>query len=225
MRVFYYIALMKHLTIEYQGGHEHFKAPDNWEEVPFFKYISFLELTYKKDFDAKEVFKLMFGLSDEALNSDMRVQMVHRMNEQLNFLSEEPQEEKIPDWFKYKGEFYRVPLEIGEMTLSKYRDMVETASEILQGIDKTPLDMLKTYPEIIAIFLTEKEGYTQTDLVDLAKEVEKLPTSEVVTLGGFFLNKFANLKNGTRPKWYKRLAIKIRKAQDLGKSQKILVIS
>lgn len=216
---------MKNLTIEYQGGKENFRAPDGWHEVPFNKYIQFLELTYKKEFDAKEVFKLMFGLSDKALNSDLRVQMVHRMNEQLNFLSEEPENAKLPDYFKYKGEFYRVPLEIGELSLSKYRDMVETASEILQGADKTPVDMLKTYPEIIAIFLTEKEGYTQTDLIDLAREIEKLPTNEIVTLGGFFLSKFASLRSGTRPKWYQRLATKIQKARVLGKSRKILVIS
>jgi hypothetical protein len=218
---------MKYSKFIAEGLTEKVEVPEDWIDVPFHKYPKFLRLCEEGKNgrpDPKEVFKLFFGLSQEMVDSDFDLKMLHSMNEQLNFLSTDPNQTKVATHLKIDSVLYRVPSSVSEMKLGKYRDIVETGTEILTGRTESVVDLLETYAEIIAIFIA-KEGYTQTDLDDLKEKVETLPTPEIISLGNFFMNQFENLRSNTSKNWFKveKKTTAIRK-RALMKSVKILVI-
>ena len=216
---------MRFLKFNAKKGSESVKAPDGWEDVPFSKYPVFLDLCHagKNGIpDPKEVFKLFFDLSEEMVNSNFRIEQLHAMNEQLNFLTEEPKVKHKGTHFKFREEFIRIPQSISELSLGKYRDIVEVAAEVLQGRVDNAVEMLKTYPEMVAVFIAP-EGYTETMLKDLSEEIEKLPTPEVVALGNFFIGQFVNSKHGIKKSWFKKLLTMHKNKPSFPKSLKILV--
>tara|TARA_R110000824_G_scaffold42703_2_gene125442 strand:+ start:283 stop:945 length:663 start_codon:yes stop_codon:yes gene_type:complete len=212
----------------YKAGNlvEKVKIPENWNDVPFHKYPDFVELCengVNGTPEPKEVFKLMLGISQRMVDSNFKISMLEAMNQQLNFLSIAPTVKKRATHFRFKGNNVRVPNSVSEMKLGKYRDIIETCSAVLTGEEKSVSAMLKTFPEVIAIFCAP-EGYTQTDLDDMSEEIAKFPTPEILVLGNFFMNQFVNLKNGTSANWFKKLIKTITPTSQLA-SVKLLKIS
>ena len=190
---------MKHSVFVAGKLEEKVEVPESWLDVPFFKYPKFLKLIEEGEGkpDTKEVFKLFFGISNEMADSNFKIEMLHSMNQQLNFLKAEPFTKELATHFKFKGKSFRIPNEISEMSLGRYRDIVESGAEVLSGKTGSLIETVETYPEMIAVFVAP-EGYTPTCLEDIASEINKLPTPEIIGLGNFFLRQYAILKAGTR---------------------------
>ena len=206
---------------------EKVNVPESWADVPFSQYVDFVKLCEEGSNGSpnpKDVFKLLFGLSKEMVDSNFKIEMLESMNQQLNFLSATPKTDRLATHFKFGEKVVRIPSSISEMKLGKYRDIVETGSSILTGSMTKMSEMLTTFPEMIAVFVAP-EGYTQTDLDDMKVQIEKLATPEIVELGNFFMNQFVSLKNGTSKNWFKTLIPKTGpiSSQDSTKSLKILV--
>ena len=203
---------MKFVKFKSKTKTEKAKCPDEWNDVPFKNYADFLKLTEEGDGvpNPKEVFKLFFGLTDEMVNSDFRVEQLIAMNEQLNFISEAPKHTvKATHFKKPDGLFVKIPSRVEYLSLGKYRDIVETASEVLQDDEPSIVNMISLYPEMIAIFCMDKDDYSQDDLDELSEIIAQCPTPDVVELGNFFFQEFANLKRGTFHKWWHHLKMMI----------------
>lgn len=215
---------MKHSVFKSGKLEERVEVPESWLDVPFFKYPDFLELIEKGEGrpDTKEVFKLFFSISEDMANSNFKIEMLHSMNSQLEFLKAEPFTKELATHFKFKGKSFRIPNEIGEMTLGKYRDIVESGAEVLSGRTSSLIETIKTYPEMIAVFVAPK-GYTPTDLEDLAKEINVLPVPEIIGLGNFFIRQYVSLRSGTLKNSLLLSKITNKNKPDFQKSLKILV--
>tara|TARA_R110002167_G_scaffold345421_2_gene555252 strand:- start:16 stop:675 length:660 start_codon:yes stop_codon:yes gene_type:complete len=216
-------------SLEFKAGKlvEKCQVPEGWNDVPFTTYIKYLELIEftEGDADPLEIFKLFFGISDDMAKSNFRIEMLVSMNEQLNFISTAPETKEFPTHFKMGKEYHLIPKDISELTLGRYRDIVETGAHILQGFEESPTAMIKTFPEMIAIFCAP-EKYTQTYLDEMVKTIEQFSTPEIVVIGNFFIRQYVILRSGTKQSWFHRLAATLRRMiqQNFPKFQRISVI-
>lgn len=202
---------MRHLKVSYKGGSEEVTVPEGWKDVPFKNNIIFQKLVKAGDGvpDPKEVFKLFFGMSDKAVNSDMKLEMVKNMTESLNFITEQPAPE-VPTHLRVGEDYFPVVEDIGYLNLGSYRDIIDSAESVLTNKGATLLDQMEVMPEMIAIMCLGK--YNGHEVKRMADRIREEPTPEVLSLGGFFLMKYVELKTGiVKTSLLKRLATHIRK--------------
>ena len=177
-----------------------FKAPDSWSEVPFYKFVKF-----QQKLKPTEVYELFTGIESKEWEKPHHANLYANIDGQLAFLSEEPKLDEIPThihrieedkignkvnkYYKVKKDFLNVPL-------GKYRDLIEVTKQITDEANNT----IEIMPKMIAIFGCDKYE-DEEELEEIAKEIEKMPTDIVYTLGCFFLQKLNALSNGTQKKW------------------------
>jgi len=184
-----------------------FKAPDSWSEVPFYKFVKF-----QQKLKPTEVYELFTGIESKEWEKPHHADLYTNIDSQLAFLSEEPKLDEIPThihrieedktgnkvnkYYKVKKDFLNVPL-------GKYRDLIEVTKQITDEANNT----IEIMPKMIAIFGCDKYE-DEEELEEIAKEIEKMPTDIVYTLGCFFLQKLNELSNGTQKKWHEVILIK-----------------
>lgn len=171
-----------------------FSAPNNWGEVPFKTFVTYNKLIENGDADDQaRIYNLfMPGVPADYWNKPHNPKLYNSINNQLNFISEEPSKE-VPTHIVKDGYDIIRPRSIDEVTANQYWGTLKAVDEVIKG-KGTDCNTLEVMPEMIAILMfKETEGKTITEL---AKEIEELPTDKVYALGCFFLRKLQDLKSG-----------------------------
>ena len=186
-----------------------FKAPDSWSEVPFYKFVKF-----QQKLKPTEVYELFTGIESKEWEKPHHANLYANIDGQLAFLSEEPKLDEIPTHihrieedkignkvnknYKVKKDFLNVPL-------GKYRDLIEVTKQITDEANNT----IEIMPKMIAIFGCDKYE-DEEELEEIAKEIEKMPSDIIYTLGCFFLQKLNALSNGIQKKWVEVILTKMK---------------
>ena len=115
------------------------------------------------------------------------------INEQLNFISEEPSKE-VPTHVVHDKYNVIRPKSIEEVTANVYWGTLKAVDKVVKdkGSDANTLQIM---PEMIAILMFQE--IEDKTIEELSKEIENLPTDKVYALGCFFLQKLQDLKSGT----------------------------
>jgi len=200
---------MNLLLFKFGNKNLKFKAPDSWSEVPFYKFVKF-----QQKLKPTEVYELFTGIESKEWEKPHHANLYANIDVQLAFLSEEPKLDEIPThihrieedkignkvnkYYKVKKDFLNVPL-------GKYRDLIEVTKQITDEANNT----IEIMPKMIAIFGCDKYE-DEEELEEIAKEIEKMPTDIVYTLGCFFLQKLNALSNGIQKKWVEVILTKMK---------------
>ena len=190
---------MNFLKFKYKKDKISFEAPDNWGEVPFYKFVQF----QNKELTPTQVYELFTGVSSEYWNKPHDPSLYASIDGQLAFLSEEPKTE-IPDALERNGELYKIKKDFLNVPLGKYRDLIE----VYHSVSKEHDNIIELMPKMISIFCCHVYD-DEDELNEIAKEIEKMPTDLVYSLGVFFCQKLSELSNGTQKKWLKGIVKKI----------------
>ena len=208
---------MRLLNYKFGKTKQPFKAPDNWSEVPYSKFIEF----NKHKEDPLRVYEIFTGISSDYWAKPHHAKLYASIDGQLAFLSEEPRTE-LPTHLERKGKFYKIKKDLLNVPLGKYRDLIEVTKAIYDDAD----NQLETFPKMVAIFACDSYEDPE-ELEEIAKEVEQMPTDIVYSLGVFFCQKLNELSENTPKKWLKAIPQQILTIlkQGLTTLLKILVIS
>ena len=190
---------MNFLKFKYKKDKISFEAPDNWSEVPFYKFVQF----QNKELTPIQVYELFTGVSAEYWNKPHDPSLYASIDGQLAFLSEEPKTE-IPDALERNGELYKIKKDFLNVPLGKYRDLIE----VYHSASKEHDNIISLMPKMIAIFACHVYD-DEDELNEIAKEIEKMPTDLVYSLGVFFCQKLSVLSNGTPKKCLKDIVRKM----------------
>jgi hypothetical protein len=191
---------MNFLKIKFGNENKNFKAPDNWSEVPFYKFVKF----QNKDLKPSEVYELFTNVAAEWWERPHDPKLYVNLDGQLAFLNTEPKLDEIPTHLERGGKFYPIKKDFLNVPLGKYRDLIEITKQLTEESENT-LDIM---PKMIAVFACI-DYEDEEELDKIAKEIEKMPTDIVYSLGCFFLQKLSELKHGTKMRWQKLLKAKI----------------
>lgn len=190
---------MNLLKYKYGKTKKSFKAPDSWSEVPYYKFLKY----HKEKLSIEQIYELFTGISAEDWRKPHKPELYNAINEQLGFLTSEPTTE-LPKELERNGNFYPIKKDFLNVPLGKYQDLLTIVREVTEDANNS----LEMMPKMVAIFACD-DYKDEEELEQITKEIEKMPTDVVYTLGCFFLSGLKGLKNGTQRKWLKEISQKI----------------
>ena len=175
-----------------------FTAPENWGEVPFYKFVKYKQLTEKGGLIDNTILYELFleGTKKEDWKKAHSPSLYESINDQLSFTSLEPTGEVVTDIYRgLTKKNYKVYSKIEDCTAAEYWDMQEVVKHILQN-KSTDAEIVEAMPKLIAVLCLKER--TEEKINDVARELEQMPTDKIYVLGCFFLQKLTDLKNGTK---------------------------
>ena len=187
---------MNFLKYTYNKTVKPFYAYDGWDEVPYYKFIEYKKLTEQDNHDITKVYALFLnGTTDEDWKKAHSPKLYENINSQLYYLNTEPNGEVVTEIYRsLTKKSYNVHKSIEECTAGEYWDMLDLYNQTLKD-KKTDSEVLEAMPKIIAIMCCKER--TEEKINEIAEELKQLPTNKIYPLGCFFLQKLADLKNGT----------------------------
>lgn len=177
-----------------------FKVPTSWNEVSFQKYIQYVELLEKSvemvsENDLyKEIYSLFTGLTIDTWEMNLDAQVYYNIDNDLSFIGTNPSCERPTD-IKRGDKFYPIVEDFLNLPIGKYRDIMNVVSE--GGLSK--LEQVKSIPKMIAVIACD-DYETESELEQIAEDIELIPADEVTEIAAFFLSKLNQLKSGTQEK-------------------------
>jgi len=187
---------MNYLKYTYNKVVKPFYAYDGWDEVPYYKFIEYKKLTEQENHDVTDVYALFLsGTTAEDWKKAHSPKLYENINDQLYYLNTEPNGEVVTEIYRsLTKKSYKVHKSIEECTAGEYWDMLDLYNQTLKD-KKTDSEVLEAMPKIIAIMCCKER--TEDKINEIAEELKQLPTNKIYPLGCFFLQKLADLKNGT----------------------------
>ena len=187
---------MNYLKYVYNGITKPFTTPNNWNDVPFYKFVEYKKLIENGDAeDQTKIYSLFTkGLDKKDWEKPHNPKLYESLNNQLNFLSEEPN--CSLSTHIYRGvtkKKYKVYDSIDKCTAAEYWSMLEVTKNILAN-KSTETDILEVMPKLIAVLCCKE--INEEEVNKIAKELEQMPTDKIYVLGCFFLQKLNGLRSG-----------------------------
>jgi hypothetical protein len=193
--------MLNFLTAVFNKKKEPFTVGDSWNDYPFKVFIDYNEiLEDDKPNKQERIYSLFTGLDLEWWLKPHDPKLFKSLNEQLNFISEEPKC-KIPTDIKRlsKGTYHRINKEFREIKAGRYFNILTAVSSLNE--ESTTRDKLECMATCVAVCGLDVI-YETEDYEEIFKEVvETMPTDEAYTLGCFFLNKLQSLNGNTEKTW------------------------
>ena len=187
---------MNYLRYVYDKVTKGFSAPDDWGEVPFYKFAKYKRMVEDGEADEANVYGLFLeGTTPEDWKKARSPKLYQNINRQLGFLGLEPNGEIVTDIYREKNkESYKIHKRIEDCTAAEYWDMIEVSKNILNN-KSSEAELIEILPKLIAVLCLKERSHEKIE--EVAKELEKMPTDKIYPLGCFFLKKLQGLSNGT----------------------------
>ena len=181
---------MIQFTIKTSDGNIRCTSPASWSELNIGQLIK-LETEWDRE-SATQLFSIITGVDEELLKSSKDNGLEDTMLAICAFAYDQPQWDALPRPAKLQigDEFYNTPDNIDKKTLGQ-KIMVS------QIAIKEDVDLVKSIPKIIAIYMQEViDGkYDDTRLVEVEESILTSPAIDCYGLALFFFQESGNLIN------------------------------
>ncbi len=178
-----------------------FTVGDCWGDYPFKIFIEYNKILEDKEpFKNERIYALFTGLPLKDWLVPHKPELFNRLNQQLNFISEEPNT-KIPTHIKRlkTAKYHKINKEFKEIKAGRYYNILNYINSLNEESSTT--QKLNTMASCIAVCGLDLI-YETDDYEEVYNEIlETMPTDEAYSLGCFFLNKLELLSKNTARTW------------------------
>lgn len=166
--------------------------PQEWSDVPFSDYVEYCKCVGKEGIE--RIYEIFTRIPAEVWKKPHDASLFANIDKVLAFTSVQPTT-SLPTHLETSKGIYDIDDDFMNLPLSKYRDMIEIINSINTKEEYEDWEQIAIIPKVISV-LACKEYKSIKDIEETAKEIEGMPTDEVMAIGGFFLSKLQRLKIG-----------------------------